>query len=301
MKRSTPANDHAGKALRTVLPAAIILAGGVLALFAILVYRITHPGEVPEPVNPSHFLLPSLDVEFPSGGGGFISGWWIPGLKGAPGIVMAPGYGMSRSDGLSLAVLLHQDGFNLLTYDERGSGASPRGASSLGINETDDLIAALRFMESELEAKSTELGIWGVDVGAWAALKAATLVPEVRAIAADGVYEHIDEFIDLRLHEDVGTDNWLLRWGSLQAFRLMHIGSSMDAGFQLSALSDRSILFIEGENRPELGRPTAALYERIQPQKEMISLKAARVRLMEEEDLTAYDRQVAGFFNLNLK
>ena len=25
-----------------------------------------------------------------------IPGWWIPGLKGAPGIILAPGYGMAR-------------------------------------------------------------------------------------------------------------------------------------------------------------------------------------------------------------
>jgi dipeptidyl aminopeptidase/acylaminoacyl peptidase len=186
MNRPVPANVQVGRFLRMVLPAAIILVGGILGMFGVLVYRITHPGAVPEAVSPSHYLLPFLDVTWTASDGSQIAGWWIPGQRGAPGVVLAPGFGMSRSDALSLALPLHEDGFNLLVYDSRGSGAAPRGASSLGLYETDEMVAALRFAQGRPDVDGRNLGIWGVDVGARAALLAAALVPEVRAIAADG-------------------------------------------------------------------------------------------------------------------
>ena len=64
-----------------VLPGLGLLLGGVLIVLAIIVYRVTHPGPVAEPVNPSHYLLPSLDVTWPTRDGKEIPGWWIPGTK----------------------------------------------------------------------------------------------------------------------------------------------------------------------------------------------------------------------------
>ena len=98
---------------------------------------------------------------------------------------------MSRSDALSLASVLHGAGFNLLVYDLRGNGASPRGASSLGLCETDDMLAVLRFMKSRSDINRARLGIWGVDESARAALAVAASHPEVRAIAADAPYESV--------------------------------------------------------------------------------------------------------------
>jgi pimeloyl-ACP methyl ester carboxylesterase len=303
MKRSKPATDQVAKHYRMVLSATAILVAGALGIFGILVYRITHPGAVPEHVNPSHYLLPSLEVAISSGSGSEIRAWWIPGLRRAPGIVLAPGYGMSRSDALSLAAVLHESGFNLLVYDQRGSGASPRGASTLGLNETSDMLDALRFMQTREESNRSRLGIWGVDVGARAALKAAASVTAVRAIAADGAFESAADFLDFRIDEDLGLDNRFLNFGCRQIFRLANIASksSIDEKLPLQALSDRTILFIKGENRKKLGLLTAALYDEIQPQKEMVSLRTSRIHMMSGEDLRSYDRQVASFFHLNLQ
>jgi len=89
MNRRLASKVQIGRFLKTILPAAAILIAGILGLFGFLVYRISNPGAVPEHVNPSHFLLPSLELSIPSGDGAEIQSWWIPGLKGAPGIVLA--------------------------------------------------------------------------------------------------------------------------------------------------------------------------------------------------------------------
>jgi len=303
MKRQTPAKIQIGRFFRTILPAAAILAIGTLLIFGFFVYKISYPGAVPESVNPSHYLLPSLDVLFPGAGGETIPAWWIPGLKGAPGIILSPGYGMSRSDALNLALALHEKGFNLLIYDQRGSGAAPRGASSLGLYETEDMLSALEFMRGRPESDRKRIGIWGVDIGALAALRTAAASSEVRAVAADSVFQFPSDFLSYRIEEDFGLDNRLLQFGCFQIFKLVHLRGSLSqsAGIPLQQLSDRSILFIKGENRKQLGYLTTAIYDALKPQKELISFKTARIHMMGGEDLKSYNRQVVNFFHLNLQ
>jgi pimeloyl-ACP methyl ester carboxylesterase len=287
---------------RLILPAIGILILGVIVIFGFMTYKITHPEAVPEPINPSFYLLPSLEVTIPATDGTNIPAWWIPGLKNAPGIILAPGYGMNRSDALSLAAELHENGFNVLVYAQRGSNVSPKKASTLGLYEADDLLNAIRLLQSRPESNPLRIGIWGVDLGAYAALKAAGSFPEVRAIAVDSAFGSIREYMDYRILEDFGLDNRLVQFSCYQMFRLVHIfsGFPFNEPLPLKALSECTILFIKGENRPFLGTKTANIYNRIHPQKEMTSFKTSRIHMMEGEDLKSYDRQVANFFNLNL-
>jgi pimeloyl-ACP methyl ester carboxylesterase len=303
MKRRLPAWIGVDRFFRTLLPAAAILLAGILALFGFLVYTVAHPAAIPEPVNPSYYLLPSLEIVFSSSDRPNIPGWWIPGLRGAPGIVLSPGYGMSRSDTLSLAAVLHGSGFNLLIYEQRGVGTSPRKPSTLGLYETDDLLQAIQFLKSRPESNRARLGIWGVDVGAFAALRASASVPEAQVIAVDGAFESPYDFLDLRISEDFGLNYPILKFGCRQVFGLLHLGaaSALNAQLPLQALSNRVILFIEGENRRGLGLLTSALYKKIQPQKELISFKTSRIHMMSGEDLKSYDRQVANFFSVYLQ
>ncbi len=291
------------KHLRTILPVAAVLVIGAAAIFSVLVYKISNPGAVAEAVNPSHYLLPSLEVEITAGQGTKIPAWWIPGLKNAPGIILSTGYGMSRSDALSLAARLHNNGYNLLIYAQRGSIPYPQKASTLGLYEADDMLEAVRLLQSRPESDRTRLGIWGVDIGAYAALKAASEFPEILAIAADNPYETVDDFLNYRIAEDFGADNRFVRFCCRQIFHAVHFfsGIPMNEGLDIEALSKPTILFIKGENRKDLGSLTMGVYDRIHPRKEMISLKAARVHLMRGEELKSYDRQVSSFFDLYLR
>jgi len=283
-----------------VLPAAIILIAGALLILGVLVYKLSHPGAVSETANPSHYLLPSLEVTVPAGKAD-LPGWWIPGLRGAPGIILAPGYGMSRSDALSLAAVLHEAGFNLLIYTPRGS--TEKGASTLGLREPADMLQAIKLVQGRPESNRERLGVWGVDVEANAALRAAAECKEVRAIVADSAFESVPDFIGYKISEDFGVDSRILQLGAYQIFRLAHIagGAFRGGGLDLQALSGRTILFIKGENRRGLGNLATAIYDRIQPRKEMISFKTARVRIMSGEDIKSYDRHVTNFFHLNLR
>jgi pimeloyl-ACP methyl ester carboxylesterase len=210
---------------------------------------------------------------------------------------------MSRADVLSLAAALYLEGYNVLTYDTRGSGAIPRGASSLGLQETDDMMSALNFLKSRPEVDTKCLGIWGVDVNARAALKIAASEPAVRAVAADSVYDSVQDFLGVLIREDLGWDSRVLEFGCRQIFRLYMIGSAaaVDEHLPHSDLGRRSILFIKGDNRADVGRLTTALYNNIQPQRELMTVPTARARLMSSEELNGYDRQVTNFFREHLR
>lgn len=303
MTRALAARVHFGRFFRSVIPAIIILLVGAVGILGVLVYKISYPGAVPETVNPSYYLLPSMDITIRTDDAKELAGWWIPGLKGAPGIILAPGYGMSRSDALSLAAALHESGFNLLIYDQRGSGAAPISASTLGLYEAKDMLQAMDYMQTRAEINRLKIGIWGVDVNAVSALRTAAVRKEVRAIVADGAFESTADFVGYRVSQDFGLDNAIIHRGCYEIFRLVHAfgGSFRNQKLPLQSLSDRMILFIKGDNQKELGNLTAGIYDKIQPQKEMISFKTARVRLMSGEDLKSYDRQVANFFHINLQ
>jgi hypothetical protein len=300
--RRAPWHARLKKFLFIILPAILVLVVGLAVYFGVSLYRLIHPPPTPVTVNPGHYLLTAVDVSWTSKDGTETAGWWIPATSGAPGILLSPGYGMSRADTLSLASPLKSNGFNLLIYEQRGCGSTPKGTSSLGLRETDDMVAALDFLSNQPGVDRGRIGIWGVDLGARSALKAATLRPEVRAIVADSAFEKVTDFLAVKIREELRWNSTFLSFGLRQAFRIYFFESraSMNEGIQLGSLADRSIFFIQGENRLEMARLTAAIYEQVQPQKEMILLPVAKSRVMNEEETANYNRQVTNFFVANL-
>jgi pimeloyl-ACP methyl ester carboxylesterase len=303
MAQRVSAKAYFLSSIKIILPAAILLIAGIIAIPSVLVYLITHP-DSQEPINPSYYLLTSSDVRITADDGTDINGWWIPGEEDSPGIALATGYGMSRSGALSLATELHKRGFNILIPAQRGSSVSSEKSSTFGLKESGDMLSALRFLKHRPESNNALIGIWGVDVGAYSALQAAADSPEVRAIAADSPYDSIYDFLDVRLEEEFVLENRLIQFGCRQIFRLIRITSGSLSGTRIPVerLSDRSLLLIRGDNRKKLGELTSALYEKLpSPKKELISLKTSRVRLTKEGESKEYDMIVADFFQQNLK
>lgn len=302
MEKGKPGKAKLIKLFWLVLAAVAILLIGALGIAGILVYRITHPPAVSELVTPEDFLIPSEDISWDSDDGLRFEGYWIPGERGAPGIVLAPGFGMSRSAALSLAAQLRTRGFHSLVYEQRGSGSAPRGRGTLGLLETNDMLAAIDQLKGRPDIDQTRLGIWGADVGARAALAAAAWRKQVQVIVADSVYDSVGDFLDIEVREACGIDNRLIEFFCRQGFLLYQLASpgSLRERLPLAALEDRKILFIAGENRAAMARLTRSLYEELQPRRDMTTLAAARTRVMSGAELEIYDRAVCDFFDRNL-
>ena len=152
MKQGMPAKVRIINLAKIVLPTAVILGIFILAVPIVVFYKVSQPGPSEEPLDPSYYLLESSDIRATSKDGSEINGCWITGQEGAAGIVLSPGYGMSRSDVLSLATALHEKGFNILIYGQRGSGAYPRKISTFGFKESEDILTAIQFVQSRPES-----------------------------------------------------------------------------------------------------------------------------------------------------
>ncbi len=303
MKQRLPAKVRIFKLLKKMLIAFVILGVVIVAIPSVLFFTISHPDPVGEQLNPSYYLLEFSDIRATSDDGEEINGWWIPGGKGSAGIVLSPGYGMSRSDVLSLATALHSKGYNVFIYAQRGSSASARKTSTFGLKESEDMLHAIHFVQSRPESDRTSIGIWGVDVGAYSALLAAASVAEVRAIAADSAFESPYEFLDLMIDEEYGLNNRMLQFGCRQILRLFSTatGSPGVREMPFEGPYNCSFLFIIGENRKKLGRLTTSLYGKIPPKKEIISFGTSRIHMMKGEEFQDYDRQVTDFFLQSLR
>lgn len=303
MRQRLPVTARISRGARILLPTAVLLIVCVGAFPGIVLYQITRPAASREPTDPSFYMLESSDIEVTSDGGDRIQGWWIPGGDGAAGVILAPGFGMSRSDALSLAAALQKNGFNVFLYGQRGGSASHEKSSTFGLKEAGDMLLAVQFVQSRAESGRTHIGLWGVDVGAYAALQAAATIPEVRAIAADSAYASISDFLNVRISEEFELDHPLLRFGCIQIFRIRHMasGALRARRIPVEKLSGRSILIVTGDNRKTLGRMATALYDTLPPGAEKVSLETSRIHLMEGDALQDYDALMVDFFRKNLQ
>lgn len=295
---------HKARRFRGILWVAAVAAGvllvGYVGLCAYLAYTIEYPSPIPEDAKPSHYLLAAVDVSWSSSRGRDIKGWWTEGRPGAPAVLLAPGHDLSRSDALSLAAELGKRGFHSLIYSAGGrsdDGSKPAGI--LGPEAVEDMLSALDFVERRKEVASGRLGIWGVDVGARAALEAACRRPEVKAVAADSPYDAVADFVRLHVIATLGRTDPRIESGCLWILSLLEgvPADSFRAGLELEALANRSVLFITGGNRPELAQSTEGLRGRLKPEKELLSLAGSRARLMSAEMMAVYDRRVGDFFS----
>lgn len=292
-----------GRIIKVILPAALILCICILAVPIVFFYKVSHVVPTAEPLNPSYYLLKSSDFRATSKDGTEIKGWWIAGDQGAAGIVLCHGYGMNRSDVLSLAAALHAKGFNILVFGQGGSSAPTRKTSTFGLKESGDMLTAIQFVLRSPECDSTRIGIWGVDVGAYSALRAPASVSGVRAIAADSPFDSPYDFMDLLIEEEYGLNNRMLQFGCRQILKLICIGTASPGGEQIpvESLSDCALLFITGENRNKLGRLTTTLYDRLPSKKEIITFETSRIHMMKGKEFQDYDSHVTDFFVQNLR
>lgn len=104
-----------------------------------------------------------------------LEGWYIPSDKAPNGtVILLHGYGSSRSDKLPEANYFHQLGYNTFLIDFRAHGGSGGHACSIGYKETEDLLAAWRFVKNKGE-NDNRITLWGMSMGAAVILKG---VPE---------------------------------------------------------------------------------------------------------------------------
>lgn len=126
-------------------------------------------------------------------------GWWIPHPTPRATIVFAHGYGKNREQSdLPLKELIpefHEQGYQFLTFDFRGSGISEGDRVTVGAKEQSDLAAAIAYAK---ERSDGPIVLFGVSMGAATALVTADDT-DVAAVIADSPFSDLRGYLETNL------------------------------------------------------------------------------------------------------
>lgn len=143
--------------------------------------------------SPADYGLAFEEVAFPSTDGVPLSGWYLPG--GSRHAVVACGHGLfrSRREVLDRAAFFRQQGYDTLVFDFRRHGASAGERVTLGYQERLDFEGAVEFLEKRRPGAPVVL--YGVSMGAGAAILAARESKGVAAVVADSPFLNIEHTV----------------------------------------------------------------------------------------------------------
>src|SRR5678815_5190258 len=188
-----PPRRRFGKRLiKTFLPIALVIVLAVLVVLSFIVYCVSHPTKRPYVVTPESFsrisgrAIKVTDETWTTLDNRRARGWLLKGAEGALAVVLLHRYTGDRSWLFNLGVKINETtNFTILWPDLRGHGESPLiRSTSLGVREGDDLLAAIRYLRDlKTEGQKTlvgeSVGVYGVELGAYSALKATRNEPLV--------------------------------------------------------------------------------------------------------------------------
>jgi pimeloyl-ACP methyl ester carboxylesterase len=270
----SPRRRAGKKLLKALLPVifAPVLVGAVFAVW--VVRGASHPPRRAYLMTPEDFALVSerglkvTEETWQNDDGTQARGWLLRGTEGAPALVILHRYGADRSWVLNLGVKVNEaTNFTILWPDLRGHGQDPPvQTTSFGPSESKDVLAAEAFLRGLKTPQGRPLvgesvGLYGVELGAYAALLAARDDERVKALVLDSAPASADDALYGVVSERTGMDNGLLRLLARAGARLYFLGGyeSAPACTVAEGLKGRRTLLLAGEDSGRLRASTEAL------------------------------------------
>ncbi|HEV2422797.1 MAG TPA: alpha/beta fold hydrolase [Candidatus Acidoferrales bacterium] len=276
----------------------LFLAVGTIAGY--LLYQIVSPPRNPANIDVTLLMGHPTPYKFNVPGEGSREGWFFPGLLHAPTIILCHGYGSQRADVLTLVTALQEHQFNVFLFDFAAHGGVT-GKTELGYDETEQLLAAVRGLEQRDDIDRTRFGVWGTDLGAYAALAAAGQEPRIESVALDSVYDEPSDFLMVQVgHTGLGGLP-LVKTFCLLGFRMVNYKYRMipPARASLAKLQSIPKLFIQSTDRPELSEETLRMFQIAPPPKQEL-VDSQTYSEMSDEVRRGYEDHVVTFFLQNL-
>lgn len=316
----SPRRRTGRKLLTALLPVIILILLVVGGLTAWVVYQTTHPPRRAYLVTPEKFTqlsesgLRTTEETWSNHDGTGARGWLIRGREGAPAVLLFHHYGADRSWLFNLGVKLNETtDMTVLLPDFRGHGENPSvTTSSFGAIEADDAIAAIEHLQTLKTPQGRPLagdsfGVFGVEMGAYAALSAASQNPKVRSLALDSVPDTPDEVLRAAVKSRTGFENDPLRQLARGGTRLYFLGDyhNRSACTIAESLSGRQVLLLSGADAGALHGQTQILSKcfpggvKAEVQTEL-PLTGLTLASASPEQGETYDRRVIEFFDRTL-
>lgn len=277
----------------------VVLATGAIAGF--LVYRIVKPQRTTSEIDMQSFPGKPDVLDFNVPELGARHGWFFPGLRGAPAIVLFHGYGSSRGELLTLVSALQDHQYNVFVFDFAAHGAIP-GVTTFGYREADEARAAIDTVAVRGDVDAGRFGLWGYNLGAYAALREAESDRRVRAIVLDSVYDQPEQMVKIGVDRNgLGTFPFMARAAEF-SFRWLNYKYREDPPLskKLNTLTGVPKLFLEAGDDPALAQTTRDMFLAAPEPKDQAMIGHGNFVGMDDNDKRDYENRVVSFFLLRL-
>src|SRR5271165_6573769 len=285
------------KLLTIVLALLFFAVLATAAISAVLVYWIVKPQRTSSEISMASFPGRPDEVDFTVTGAGERKGWFFPGLRGAPTVILCHGYQSSRGELLTLVSALQDHQYNVFVFDFTAHGANA-GVTTFGYRESDEIRAAIDALAKRNDVDPTRFGLWGYNLGAYAALREAEKDPRVRALVLDSVYDYPKQMVKIGV-EKTGVGGFPLMVKSAQTtFEWLNYGYKDDPPLssKLKTLVDVPPLFIEAADDPELSTITRNMFMKASDPREQQIVAHGNFVNMPDDEKRAYENRVVTFF-----
>jgi pimeloyl-ACP methyl ester carboxylesterase len=277
-----------------------LLFFGVLATVGVagfLVYRIVKPQRTSSEINLQSFPGRPDAVQFNVLGKEPREGLFFPGLRGAPTIILCHGYSSSRDELLTLVSALQDHQYNVFLFDFAGHGGSG-GMTTFGYREADELASAVDALAARNDVDPHSFGVWGYNLGAYAALREAERDSRIRALVLDSVYDKPDQMVKIGV-ERAGLAGfpWMVR-SAEYSFEMLNLPfrNQPPLSARMSSLTSVPTLFIQATDDLELASISHEMFLKAPEPREQAIIGHGNFVAMSDEEKRTYENRVVSFF-----
>ncbi len=224
----------------------LFLLAALLVLFLMITKSFKNPVRQHDK-TPDDFDIPFEEIHIPATNHTVLYGWWIPGKKTAPTIVLIHGWGRNASRMMPYIRNLHETGYNLIAFDSRNHGSSDKDDFSTMLKFSEDIRSVIDYGLEKGLIHNDRLGLIGLSIGGAASIHAAAHDERIRAVITVGAFANPEEVMvkQLKDHHIPSPFIWLT---------LRYLENKV--GFKFSDIapckhirkSRASILLIHGKN-----------------------------------------------------
>lgn len=288
------------KVLSALLALLLFAFVTISAVSGYLVYQALRPDRNAASRNIDLMMGHPENFSFHTPDGAEREGWFFPGLRGAPAIVVCHGYLSQRTDALTLVTALQDHQFNVFVFDFSGHGTSPTG-TTLGYKETAELHAAVQALSARDDVDPKHFGLWGVDMGGYAALEVASTDARIAAIAVDDPYADPRDMMHIQVKQSgLGVLPLVYRFADF-GFRMANYPDRNDPPVtpRLVRMAAIPKLFVVSDDRPDLAKQALNIFMVAAQPKQMFRDRvsyAGGYSVMPDDDRRNYETQVVAFF-----
>lgn len=305
---------------RLFFPIIILIILSSVAAAVWLVYVAAHPPRAAYLVTPDKYgrfsarAAQVTEETWTNNDGTQSRGWLLKGAANAPAVILLHRYGADRSYVLDLGVKINEAAnFTILMPDQRGHAENPAIKSTTFAGcEADDALAAIGFLRSlksgDQALVGQNIGFYGVEMGALAALSAAVKDENVKALALDSVPLNSDQVLTSAIEKQFPFASFItakIAEGGTYLYFYNGCYKRASACELAKSLSNRRVLLLAGSDAPDFQNSTTKL-DRCFPGDTKIETKidlnpsGYNITNASLEQSEAYDRRVIDFFKDSL-